>query len=206
MASVCGNFEPFMKQFISFYLLIATTCWLLSCNPKSSDEVIIKTTAGDIIVQLFPQKAPKTANAFLSYVDAGFYEKSSFYRILSLDNQPMGSSAAELIQGGVYITGKNRDQIPGIPHEPTSQTGIRHERGTVSMARLEPGSASTEFFICISDSPGFDEGGNSNPDGLGYAAFGRVVKGMDVVMSIYNRKEHNQEFTPPIVIINISRK
>lgn len=206
MASVCSNFEPVMKQYSHFYFLLITILILDSCGPKTPDYVIIKTTAGDIVVQVFPNKAPKTASAFLSYVDSGFYKKSSFYRILSLDNQPMGSSAAELIQGGVYKTGKNRDHIPGIPHEPTSLTGLKHERGTMSLARVEAGTASTEFFICIADSPGFDEGGNSNRDGLGYAAFGRVVTGMDVVMSIYNRKEHNQEFTPPIVIINILRK
>jgi|LakMenEpi03Aug12_release.lakeMendotaPanAssembly.Ray.scaffolds.fasta_scaffold49822_7 peptidyl-prolyl cis-trans isomerase A (cyclophilin A) len=206
MVSVCGNFEPDMKQYILFYLLITALCILFSCGQKSNNEVVIKTTAGDIVVRIFPENAPQTAKAFLSYVDSGYYKKSSFYRILSLDNQPMGSSAAELIQGGVYKTGKNRDHIPGITHEPTSLTGLKHERGTISLARVEAGTASTEFFICIADSPGFDEGGNSNPDGLGYAAFGRVVTGMDVVMSIYNRKEHNQEFTPPIVIINILRK
>lgn len=195
-----------MKPNLHSLLFITALLMLFSCVSKTGDHVIIKTTAGDIEVQVFPDKAPKTVAAFLSYVDSGFYEKSSFYRILSLDNQPMGSSAAELIQGGVYKTGKNRDHIPGIPHEPTSLTGILHERGTVSMARVEPGTASTEFFICIADSPGFDEGGNSNPDGLGYAAFGKVVKGMDVVMRIYNRKEHKQEFTPPIVIINVLRK
>ncbi len=206
MATICGNFEAVMKQQVSILLLILSLPLLFCCGSHSPDRVIIKTTAGDIEIQVFPDKAPKTANAFLSFVDAGLYENSSFYRILSLDNQPMGSSAAELIQGGIYKTGRNRDDIPGIPHEPTSKTGIRHERGTVSMARVEAGSASTEFFICIADSPGFDEGGNSNPDGLGYAAFGRVVKGMNVVMAIYNRKEIDQEFTPPIGIIDIKRK
>lgn len=195
-----------MKPFRHFHFFIAAVITLFSCGPKSNDLVIIKTTAGDIEVQLYPEKAPKTVAAFLSFVDSGFYKNSSFYRVLSRDNQPMGSSAAELIQGGIYKTRQNRDYLPGIPHEPTSKTGLSHLRGTVSLARLKPGSATTEFFICIDDSPGFDEGGNSNPDKQGYAAFGRVLKGMDVVMRIYNRPEKDQEFTPPIAIINITRK
>ncbi len=179
---------------------------LMSCGGNSPDHIIIKTSAGDIEVKLYPEKAPLTVKAFLSYVDSGFYENSSFYRVLSKDNQPMGSSAAELIQGGLYKTAKNRDHLPGIPHEPTSKTGIKHEHGTISLARLEPGTATTEFFICIGDNPGFNEGGKSNPDKMGYAAFGKVVKGLDVVMRIYDRKEKDQEFTPPVGIANIKRK
>lgn len=191
------------------FILIIFSALLLSlsgCGGDSPDHVIIKTKAGDIIVKLYPDKAPKTVASFLSYVDSGYYVNSSFYRILSKDNQPMGANAAELIQGGVYKTGKHRDHLPGIPHEPTSQTGILHKHGTVSMARLEAGSATTEFFICIGDNPTFDAGGNSNSDNLGYAAFGNVVKGMDVVLRIYNRPEDNQAFDPPVGIINIVRK
>lgn len=193
---------------IKFPVLIfglACIIMLISCGGKSTDEIIIKTRAGNIEVKLFPDKAPKTVAAFLSYVDAGYYKNSSFYRILSKDNQPMGGNAAELIQGGIYKTGKNREQIPGIPHEPTSQTGLSHTHGTLSMARLEAGSATTEFFICIGDNPGFDAGG-SKEDSLGYAAFGTVTKGMSVVMKIYNRPEENQQFNPPIGIIDIFRK
>ena len=117
----------------------------------------------------------------------------------------MGGNAAELIQGGIYKTAKDRSYLQGIPHEPTSQTGLKHTHGTLSMARLEAGSATTEFFICIGDNPGFDAGGNKE-DSLGYAAFGEVTKGMSVVMKIYNRPEENQQFNPPVGIINIVRK
>jgi peptidyl-prolyl cis-trans isomerase A (cyclophilin A) len=188
-----------LSGFLFLFLLVA-------CGGNSPDHIIIQTSAGDIEVKLYPDKAPLTVKAFLSYVDSGFYENSSFYRVLSKDNQPMGSSAAELIQGGLYKTDKNRDHLPGIPHEPTSKTGIKHEHGTISLARLEPGTATTEFFICIGDNPGFNEGGKSNPDKMGYAAFGKVVKGLDVVMRIYDRKEKDQEFTPPVGIANIKRK
>ena len=198
-------YRPMICKHILWVLTIAA--WgLCACGGNSPDQVIIKTSAGDIEVQLYPEKAPQTVAAFLKNVDAGLYKNCSFYRILSKDNQPMGGNAAELIQGGIYKTGKARDDIPSIPHEPTSQTGILHTHGTISMARLEAGSASTEFFICIGDNPGFNAGGSSNPDGLGYAAFGEVTKGMSVVMRIYNRHEVNQEFDPPVGIINIVRK
>jgi len=186
-------------------LLILVAC--IACKPQSNSKYIIMATwAGDIEIELFPEKAPKTVAAFLSYMDSGFYEKSAFYRILSRDNQATGANAAELIQGGVYLSEVNRDYLPGIPHESTSQTGLKHQHGTLSMARQEPGTATTEFFICIGENPGFDFGGKSNPDGQGYAAFGRVVRGMDVVMKIYERPERDQEFTPPVLIKQIFRK
>jgi peptidyl-prolyl cis-trans isomerase A (cyclophilin A) len=195
-----------MRYNKSIVIIAIVVVMLWACGGNSSDQIVIKTKEGDIEIQLYPDKAPKTVSAFLSYVDAGFYKNSSFYRILSKDNQPMGSYAAELIQGGVYKTKINRDDIPGIPHEATSETGILHEHGTISLARLELGTATTEFFICIGDNPGFDAGGKSSADGRGYAAFGKVIKGMDVVMKVYNKPEEDQEFTPPVTIKNISRK
>lgn len=178
---------------------------LIGCGPKTTDEIIIETRAGDIEVKLYPQQAPKTVAAFLANVEADLYKNSSFYRILSRDNQPMGANAAELIQGGIYKTAKSNAEVAGIPHEPTSLTGLSHTHGTISMARLEAGTASTEFFICIGDNPSFNAGGASG-DSLGYAAFGKVTKGMDVVMKIYNKPEQNQEFNPTIGIKNIVRK
>lgn len=182
-------------------------CLLAACGRSSTgNKVTIVTRLGDIEVLLYPDKAPQSVAAFLGYVDSGYYDNSSFYRILSRDNQPMGAGAAELIQGGVYKSGKDRSHLKGIPHEPTSVTGLNHENGTVSLARDAPGTATTEFFICLGDNRGFDHGGKSNPDGQGYAAFGKVVKGMDVVNRIYNRPENNQQFTPPVTIIKIYRQ
>jgi peptidyl-prolyl cis-trans isomerase A (cyclophilin A) len=177
----------------------------MGCGPSTTDEVNIQTKAGDIEVKLYPKQAPNTVATFLANVDAGLYENCSFYRILSRDNQPMGANAAELIQGGIYKTDKSNAAMPKIPHEPTNETGLSHTHGTLSMARLEAGTASTEFFICIGDNPSFNAGGGSG-DSLGYAAFGKVIKGMDVVMKIYNKPEQNQEFNPTIGIKNIVRK
>jgi peptidyl-prolyl cis-trans isomerase A (cyclophilin A) len=179
---------------------------LFSCKEKyKNPHIIIESFYGDIEVELFPDKAPKSVAAFLSYIDSGFYKNSSFYRILSVDNQPMGTGAAELIQGGLYRSQNRHDNLPGIPHETTQQTGLQHKSGTISLARMEPGTATTEFFICIGDQPGFDYGGQNNADGQGYAAFGTVVKGMDAVNKIYGRPEENQSFNPPVGISDIRR-
>lgn len=169
-------------------------------------RVLIHTELGDIIVEVYPDKAPKTAAAFLAYADSGFYKNSNFYRVLTDENQPSNAPKAELIQGGIWKTNyKKAAGLPGTPHETTQQTGILHKNGIISMARQTPGTATTEFFICVGDQPGFDYGGDNNPDKQGYAAFGKVIEGMEVVRSIYKRREDNQAFDPPIVIMQIKR-
>jgi peptidyl-prolyl cis-trans isomerase A (cyclophilin A) len=169
--------------------------------------VIIQTPAGDIEVEVYLRQAPKTAGAFLSYIDAGLYKNSSFYRVLNEDNQVTGAPVSNLIQGGIWKTNHNKAvSLPGVPHETTRETHILHTNGVLSLARDKPGTGTTEFFICVGDQPGFDFGGENNPDGQGYAAFGKVVNGMDVVRTLYARPENNQSFTPPIPIYNIVRK
>ena len=199
-----------MKRCI-FSVLIALVAGLLpSCHTPSNPDtphVIIRTSAGDIEVEVYLRKAPKTAGAFLSYVDSGLYKNSSFYRVLNEDNQVMGAASSKLIQGGIWKTNHSKAvSVPGVPHETTKETHILHTNGVVSLARDKPGTGTTEFFICIGNQPGFDYGGENNPDGQGYAAFGKVVRGMDVVRAIYESPENNQSFTPPIPILSISRK
>ncbi len=180
---------------------------LAGCTPSHKNpHIVIQTSLGNIELELYPDKAPVTVAAFLSYIDSGYFHNANFYRILNMDNQPSNASKAELIQGGIFRT-KKRNSIdpPGIAHETTEKTGLRHRDGTISLARLAPGSASTEFFISIGDQPGFDFGGENNADGQGYAAFGKVVKGMNVVQKIYNQREDNQYFDPPVPIFNIVR-
>jgi len=186
-----------------FLLLIIASLYSCSTNYKNP-HVRIETRQGDIELELYPDQAPQSVAAFLSYVDSGFYKNASFYRVLNTGNQSMDAAKAELIQGGLYRS-KIRPNLKGIPHETTDKTKILHKNGTVSLARVEPGSATTEFFICVGDQPGFDYGGENNPDKQGYAAFGKVVKGMDVVMKIYSRNESGQYFDPPIDIYNIKR-
>ncbi|HYJ38424.1 MAG TPA: peptidylprolyl isomerase [Chitinophagaceae bacterium] len=180
--------------------------YIVACSsPHNNPLIEIQTSLGDIEVELYPTQAPKSVAAFLSYVDSGFYKNATFYRVLNTENQPSDAFKSELIQGGLWGTGR-RNNLPGIPHESTQQTNILHKNGVISLARLAPGTATTEFFICIGDQPGYDYGGENNEDGQGYAAFGRVLKGMDIVTRIYNRPETDQYFTPRIPIYNIRKK
>lgn len=196
-----------MFKRISLFLLgIAVS--FLSCVQKKYKEPAIKieTNFGDIIIELYPEKAPKTVTAFLSYVDSGYFKNSSFYRVLKEEDQPSNAFKSELIQGGIWQTNyKKQLTIPGIPNETTKQSGILHKDGIISLARTTPGSASTEFFICVGDQPAYDYGGDANPDGQGFAAFGKVVEGMDVVRKIHEQPDNADSFTPPIKIKNIIR-
>lgn len=196
-----------MKRNIILLFIIGV---LIACSsqnvPEGAVELVIKTTEGNIGVAVFPEKAPKSAAAFLAIVDKGLYKRSSFYRVLNDANQPSNAPKAELLQGGLWSRTKKRPDVPRVEHETTQQTGLRHLAGTISLAREEPGSASSEFFICVADQPGLDYGGENNPDGQGYAAFGKVISGMDVVRKIYNKPENDQYFDPPILIIDIVKR
>jgi len=137
-------------------ILIAGMFCACSSPVYKNPHIIIKTGEGEIEIELYPDKAPQTVKAFLSYVDAGYYKGSTFYRVLADDNQPMNAFKANLIQGGIWKTDyKRATTLPGIPHEPTNKTGILHKDGVFSLSRMEPGTATTEFFICMGDQPGF---------------------------------------------------
>ncbi len=192
---------------------LITICFLLliaSCkepSKKGLPHVIIETGYGDIEIELYTDKAPLTANAFLAYIDSGYYDKCNFYRVLNMYNQPSNAPKAFLVQGGIWKSNNQLAQsLQGIPHESTKQTGILHKEGTISMARNEPGSAGPEFFIMVEDETGFDFGGENMADGLGFAAFGSVVRGMPIVRKIHDLKEANQYLQPPVYIHTIRRK
>ena len=131
--------------------------------------------------------------------------KAAFYRVVRLDNQPVNPVKIEVIQGGV-----NREtgdlSTDYIPHETTRATGLQHRNGTLSMAREAPGTANTEIFICVGAQPELDFGGKRNPDGKGFAAFGRVTSGMHVVRKIQAQKDEQQYLKAPVPILNIRRK
>ncbi len=190
-------------------LIIALSIFYLACKSKKvypNPHIAIKTQFGDIEVELFPKKAPKTVAAFLSYIDSGYYERSNFYRVLNITNQPSDAPKTELIQGGLWLSNnKLARNLKGTPHESTIQTGLLHEAGTISMARNEPGTATTEFFICMDKEKGLDYNGENAPDKQGFAAFGKVVNGMNIAEKIYSQKDRDQLFTPPITILKIVR-
>jgi len=197
-----------MKQNLTFNhtlsFFIITLCMVFNCTKKSDNpEVVIKTGYGDIKVAIYREKAPVTAENFLKYVENNLYDGGSFYRVVTMDNQPNNDVKIEVIQGG--MRGSDREGFPPIEHETTEKTGILHKDGVISMARGKPGSASSEIFICINDQPELDFGGKRNPDGQGFAAFGKVVEGMEVVKKIQQLPEEGQMLKEPVKIITIER-
>lgn len=164
----------------------------------------ISTGLGDIDCEIFEKQAPVTASNFLNYVSSGLFRGAGFYRVVNMQNQEGNKVKIEVIQGGMGFSDPQHRLDP-ILHERTSETGILHQDGTLSMARDEPGTATSEFFICINKQPELDYGGNRNPDGEGFAAFGRVINGMDVVRKIQALPEKNQFLLEEVEIINIKR-
>lgn len=173
-----------------------------------SIKVDIETELGRFTLALEQDKAPITVANFLRYVDGGHISGVTAYRIVTLGNQPAATvHRIEVVQWGrKAVDDAYDDLLPGIEHEPTSVTGIRHENMTISMARYAPGTAGAGFFICIGDQPLLDEGGARNPDLLGFAAFGKVVDGEDVVRAIFAKakpdSEHQDE---PVQFIGAKR-
>ncbi|MFZ5668963.1 MAG: peptidylprolyl isomerase [Pseudomonadota bacterium] len=172
-------------------------------------KVAIETAVGTITVALYPDRAPLTVANFLRYVDEKRFDGKEFYRTVRPDYAP----GAGLIQGGVH--GDPARLLPPIAHEPTSQTGLRHLDGTLSMPRRELGTADGEFFICLGDSPWFDVNPIKPGDNQGYAAFGQVVGGMEVVRAIHALPTHPTEgeaygmkgqiLEPPVAIASARR-
>ncbi len=184
---------------LAFLLLIVTT----SLFGQKKTTCTIKTGLGNIIIELYPSQAPITVANFLSYVDAHTYDSGNFFRAVTLLNQPQNLVKIEVIQGGTRDSTRDFDSIP---IETTIQTRLRHKNGTLSMARRSPGSATSSFFICIHDQPSLDYGGKRNPDGQGFAAFGKVISGMDVVKRIQMlHPDQGQYFKPPVTIYAIRR-
>jgi len=190
------------KPFTSFWVTAFAVLFLLGCG-KKNPQVVISTGLGNITVELYPDKAPVTVANFMRYVREDRFRGAAFYRVVTPDNQPGTDVKIEVIQGGLFDD-NHPQALPPIPHETTRRTGIRHLDGTISMARYGPGTATSEFFICIGDQPSLDYGGKRNPDGQGYAAFGRVIDGMNVVKKIQQQPETNQYLDRPVKITGMT--
>ena len=162
-------------------------------------RVRIDTALGTITVELNPAGAPATAANFLRYVDGGFYSDGEFFRTVTEDNQPEDTVKIEVIQGAAN-SARRADGYPPIELERTSGSALSHVDGAISMARSGPDTATDSFFICVGDQPELDFGGRRNPDGQGFAVFGVVVEGMDVVRRIHNSPAGGQSLDPPIRI------
>ena len=184
---------------IKIFLITGFLIMILSGFGQKLPEVNFKTSLGNIVCEIDTIHAPVTAKNFLNHVKNGTFENALFYRVVRPDNQPVSKVKIEVIQGGLYDD-KLIEKYPSITHETTQQTGLKHTNGALSMARNEPGSASTEFFICVGDQPSLDFGGTRNPDGQGFAVFGWVISGMDVVRKIQQLKDTSQYLFEPVKI------
>lgn len=187
-----------------------------------STSIKIETEFGTIHAEVFEDEAPITTTNFLHYVDEGLYDHGRFHRTVTAENNantnleisqddktrgnvPNDEVSIQVIQASV--NSEREHELGGsIPLERTSETGLQHLDGTLSMARSTPDSAVSDFFICINDQPGLDFGGMRNPDGQGFAAFGRVTKGMDIVRTIQAQPARGQILDPAVPILRIVRE
>ena len=164
------------------------------------------TMAGfSFVIALCTEQAPASSAYFLADVDAGVLDGSSVFRIVNQNNQaPTLAAKIDVIRMGL------RETDAGIPasirHETTGITGLRHERGVVSLARFAPGAVYHSFFVCMRDEPALDEGGARHPDGLGFAAFGFVPTGFEHLMRLFDDHAFGPEYLErPIVVTSVRR-
>ena len=163
-------------------VLLTLGSFLFAACESAPQRLIFETTLGTFEAEIFEAEAPITAANFLRLADGGHLDGATFYRTVSPSNDN-GDPPIAVIQGGL---GDAPGPFGPIPHETTATTGLAHLDGSLSMARAAPGTASTEFFICIGSQPALDYGGERNADGLGFAVFGRVVSGMETVRAIHS--------------------
>jgi len=203
MSGTCGS----PLRFIAWTFAVIGLIWGLAEGQTKTVRIVIETELGSIEAEIDTVHAAATAANFLKYVDGGFYSGGRFHRTVKPDNQPNNNVKIEVIQASINAD-RSKNGFPAIPLERTSVTGLLHKDGTISMARSGPDTATSDFFICIGDQPSLDFGGARNPDGQGFAAFGRVTRGMDVVRKIQaapadKPPANPQGLNPPIRIIAI---
>ncbi|SHN12584.1 peptidyl-prolyl cis-trans isomerase A (cyclophilin A) [Cyclobacterium lianum] len=167
---------------------------------QMAQEYRIVTDMGNIDIELYSDQAPETVANFLRYLSNGFYNDTDFYRVCTPENEAGREIKIQVIQGGMV---SEKKLFPPIDLETTQKTGLRHQNGTISMARSGPHTAQSSFFICIGDQPELDYGGMRNPDGQGFAAFGKVVRGMDLVKQIQVMENTEQYLQKPVAIRQI---
>lgn len=188
--------------------VVSALAWPVFAGAQGSGRVLtrVSTALGDFVIAVDPRVAPLTVANYLAYVDAKDLDGGAVYRVVTPDNQPQSKVKIEVVQWGMNPPEGQPARRPPIAHETTKDTGLRHLDGTVSMARLGPGTASSEFFICIGEQPELDFGGRRNPDGQGFAAFGQVVDGMATVRRLHAQgRPDDQYLKPPIAVSRVRR-
>ena len=198
---MCQRMDDF-KKCLKFLYILLTIFIVICCSERRLPNVVIGTSLGKIVLAIDTINAPVSGSNFLYHVENGTYDNALFYRVVRPDNQPNDSVKIQVIQGGLYSEEEICHYIC-IRHETTKETRLKHLNGTLSMARSEPGTASTEFFICIGDQPELDFGGKRNPDGRGFSVFGQVTHGMEIVHRIHGLKERDQYLAEKVRIDSI---
>ena len=179
---------------------IGLTSCATTTNAQDAPRVVIETDAGRMVVELDLARAPLSTCNFLSYVTDGDYDGGRFFRTVVRATNTGNPNPIDVIQAATP-RGDDDDLRPPIPLERTRDTGLSHVAGTISMARNGPDTATSSFFIVTQDTPALDFSGGRNPDGQGFAAFGRLVEGLDVARRIQMSPANSEErLTPPIVI------
>jgi peptidyl-prolyl cis-trans isomerase A (cyclophilin A) len=187
--------------------LIAGLAGIHGTQAPAPVVVVLETDRGVIEVAVDVARAPVTSANFLQYVDAGLYDGGAFHRAVRPETETRADFPIQVVQAR---RARGSRGYPAIALERTRDTGLAHKDGFVSMARVagRPDSAASDFFICIGDQPSLDFGGKRNDDGQGFAAFGRVVAGMDVVRAIHAAPVRNgsQSLMPAVSIVKVRRK
>ena len=163
----------------------------------------VTTELGQFKILTESQAAPATSAYFLTLARTGALDNSSIFRVVSPENGTHNvTHPISVVQGGLQQ--HDPQSVPPVAHEATDQTGLRHKQWTVSTARNNPGETYGSFFVCLRDEPMLDQGGMRHPDGHGFAAFGRVDSGQEVVQMLYNRREAQEILNLPIAITSVN--
>jgi len=192
-------------------LLLAAALVQASAAPPPPVVVVFETELGPFTVEIDTAKAPVTAANFLKYVDGKFYDNGIVNRAVRPDNTTRKDVEIQVIQAQSNPA-RRAALFPAIPLERTSVTGLKHINGALSMARAGADTATSSFFICVGDQPELDFAGKRNADGQGFAVFGRVIAGMDVVRKIHASKTGaagsygTETLDPPIKILSAKKK
>ncbi len=192
-------------------MVLLASCVGHASLPARPALVVFETEAGNITVKVNTASAPVTGANFLKYVDGKFYNGGMINRAVRPDNTIRHDVEIQVIQFQSNPA-REKELFPAIPMERTSVTGLKHLNGALSMARMGPDTAQSSFSIVIGDQPEMDFGGKRNPDGQGFAVFGRVVAGMDVVRKVHRSHtgadgEYKTEtLDPPVKILKAYRK
>jgi len=196
-----------MRRTLGLLILACGTVATAMTQSPAVVVVVLETGKGRIEIEVDLARAPVTGTNFLRYVDEGLYDGGRFHRTVRPETESRTDYPIQVIQAS---RARGQPGYPAIPLESTRDTGLRHVDGAVSMARVagQPASAVSDFYICIGDQPELDFGGRRNADGQGFAVFGRVVSGMDVVRAIQAApvREGSQTLRPPVPIVRAARK